>query len=85
MGWLVMRILTKLFLARKLLYKLNKGNLDLDFPDAGTDEAGMIIQNIKVVSDTLNEVVSNVNIAANNLSTASNDLSASSQSISQNR
>ena len=83
MGWLVMRILKKIFLARKLLYKLNKGNLDLDIPDAGTDEVGMIIKNIKIVHDTFKEVTSNVNTAINNLSIASRDLSASSQSISQ--
>ena len=83
MAFVMKRIVKGFLLINKLLYKLNRGNLDLKFPEVGKDEVGALIKKIKLIHDTFREVTSNVNTAVNNLSIASRDLSASSQSISQ--
>ncbi len=83
MAFVMKRIVKGYIMINKFLYKLNRGNLDLEFPEVGKDEVGALIKKIRLMHDTFRDITSNVSLAITNLSVASRDLSASSQSISQ--
>jgi methyl-accepting chemotaxis protein len=69
--------------ACEVVEKLSQGDLTMEFEDAGKNEMGVLLNDLKAMVNKFKEVISYVSAASDNIVSASRELSSSSQQMSQ--